>query len=432
MSELLSLRREVTALRKKADQTRVLETQNAMLHLSVAKAEQENLTLKRAVVILQRRLRDLELETVEKATLISACEGSMQAARSSSPLLPHHLQPPQGLSPSIGRSVSSGRSRLNGSSFSRDGSSPVLLRMAREVSPQLRRSSRSPTPPHQEHQQTAALTHFTIAQLQAARRQGADSAPMKSLLPLSTNVALGSSSSLLFTPPKNVVVAAAACVPKSHGASPSPSPSPLNSQSIRHQHHQNPATFRHTVEEAAAVFSGLAAATAQHRQRDAEDAHEDFGAVEVSAISSLFSPVSVRRHQQQMQLNASPSTATLGGTPVSPRTIVPSPQPRDHSPQHRPWMSPPKPAAERRSSSLPSAPSRVSLTNAARPPTAPFIHTGSSSDRLQRGRSLVARSGSSPAVSRSSSIASSNGGDMSIDEELNEGIQRKLASLTFI
>jgi hypothetical protein len=330
---------------------------------------------------------------------------------------------------------------LNGSSLSRDGSSPVLLRMAREVSPQLRRSSRSPSPLHQESQQTsAALTHSTIAQLQAARRHEADSAPVKSLLPLSTNVALGSSS-LLYTPPKNVVAAAAACVPKSHGASPSSSPSPLNSQSIRQQHHQNPATFRHTVEEAAAVFSGLAAATAQHHQRDAEDAHEDFGAVEVSAISSLFSPVSVRRHQQHMQLNASPSTATLGGTPVSPRTVVPSPQPRGltttlQSPQHRPWMSPPKsvgsPAAERRSSSLPSAPSRVSLTNAARPPTAPFIHTGSSSDRLQRGRSLVARSGSSPAVSRSSSIASSNGGDMSIDEELNEGIQRKLASLTFI
>lgn len=423
MSELLCLRREVVTLRKKAEQTRFLESQNAMLHLSVAKAEQENLTLKRAVVILQRRLRELELETVEKATLISTCEVSMQASRStSSPVTSTHPQQQQGLSPSTGRSISSGRSRLNGSSLSRDdgGGSPVLLRMTREMSPQLRRTSRSPSPPmgttfirqQQQQQPSTSLAQSSIEQLTRIRSHGYSSS-----LPTTSKL---STSSLLYTPPKKVA---------SSGVSSLALGSPV---SARRHYHQNAESYRSTVQEAAAMFSGLAAAISEPAES------EDYGVVEVSAISSLFSPVSMRQQNQHL-LNAS-QTTTLGGTPVSPRTVVPSPQPRVVTRQLSPPLSSPV-----RSSSLPTAPTRVATTakqnltpSTARPPIAPFHHLQSTSSHSidhripQRGRSLMMRSGSSPAASRSSSIASSNGGDMSIDEEINEGIQRKLASLTFI
>lgn len=430
MSELLCLRREVVTLRKKAEQTRFLESQNAMLHLSVAKAEQENLTLKRAVVILQRRLRELELETVEKATLISTSISTCEASRStSSPVTSTHpQQQQQGLSPSTqGRSISSGRSRLNGSSLSRDdgGGSPVLLRMTREMSPQLRRTSRSPSPPmgttficqQQQQQPSTSLAQSSIEQLTRIRSHGYSSS-----LPTTSKL---STSSLLYTPPKKVA---------SSGVSSLALGSPV---SARRHYHQNAECYRSTVQEAAAMFSGLAAAISEPAES------EDYGVVEVSAISSLFSPVSMRQQNQHL-LNAS-QTTTLGGTPVSPRTVVPSPQPRVVTRQLSPPLSSPV-----RSSSLPSAPTRVATTAqqnltvtpltpfTARPPIAPFHHLQSTSSHSidhripQRGRSLMMRSGSSPVASRSSSIASSNGGDMSIDEEINEGIQRKLASLTFI
>lgn len=376
MSELLALRREVVALRKKADRARSLETQNAMLHLSVAKCEQENITLKRAVVILQRRLQEEEVATVEKAALLSACRGresscaAQERRRNTSSSCGTAAADEHGLSPSIGRSSSASCAR----------ESPVLMRMRPGGSSPHRPLSTSPLRP-----QVVGAMQSQQVNIGRAERSTTSITAKSGSRP--------QTSSLLFTPPKKLLSSSTARVSGNASSTTAATSNTFkdNDASPRFLHRLvSASTSRAIVHEATSVIS------------PSDGFDEGSGAVvEVSAISSLFSPMSARNV----------SVACSGGTPVSPRTVVPSPLPRSTL------------DVTTSNGALPSAPSRVQHAAASlRPPTAP-----GTTDRLQRGRPIHRTA--SP-LSRSPSAVSSEG-YASIDEELNEGIQRRLSSFTF-
>jgi predicted HTH domain antitoxin len=241
MSELLALRREVVALRKKAERARGLETQNALLHLAIARAEQENLTLKRAVVILQRRLGTVEAETIEKATLLSECKRAPIVSSTSLSI--------SGLSPSVARSQSL-------SSSPRRCDSPALLRMCgASLSPQA-------VPPHR-------VVRHGFNTLPTGTRSPLTSAPINRCTP-----------SLLHTPPEKV---------RCHvGTSP------------RRNRFIDERSAKYCTSDAVENVS-------QVNVMSPEDG------MEVSAITSLFSPL---------------SHSGVARTPVSPRTVIPSPLPK--------------------------------------------------------------------------------------------------------
>ena len=86
--EFLALRKEVIGLRERAGRVRHLEADNALLHLSLARLEHENKSLRQALAIVHRRLRDEEDRKVAEATAIaelSRRSSRYQAASSPSP-----------------------------------------------------------------------------------------------------------------------------------------------------------------------------------------------------------------------------------------------------------------------------------------------------------------------------------------------------------
>ena len=83
--EFLALRKEVVALRERVGRVRHLEADNALLHLTAARLEHENKSLRQALAIVQRRLKDEEDRRVAEATLIGELERRAKVSASTSP-----------------------------------------------------------------------------------------------------------------------------------------------------------------------------------------------------------------------------------------------------------------------------------------------------------------------------------------------------------
>ena len=92
--EFFALRKEVVSLRERAGRVRHLEADNALLHLTVARLEHENKSLRQALSIVQRRLRDEEDRRVAEASLIGELERRTRVAASPSPVRRMSTPPP--------------------------------------------------------------------------------------------------------------------------------------------------------------------------------------------------------------------------------------------------------------------------------------------------------------------------------------------------
>lgn len=439
---MANLRREVHVLRQKASKVQMLEAQNAQLHLLVARLEQENITLKDAVVILRKRLTEFELRTVESATRISECQrrasstamistatfnggnivesNTMRNTIATVRLAEHSAhedEPTHKMRSVSGSNNSQGRSSTGGISSreSQPSSSSHLIRHSTDHDD----DSSSPILRYPERVSVAHNGQWILSPPPVELRPFDRRTPSPPPAGTSIDNEGGGKKSLLRTPPRRLFVTR----PGGGGSQPLLAQPFMQPAAVMQQQH---------------LRSSAPVATPSTSASD----------VEVSAISSLFSPPSAARAQNASITSISPrrdrvpspqplhrasdmltspsrarlhhvylaATAAALGQPtrasshsVSPfRPVAPSRLTRSVSP---PTVRQAVSVSPRGVAAASASPEKSGVTS--RPPPAPVTRTSARSFR--------------PPLSFSGRSSPAAFSDASLEEEFEEGIQRKLA-----